>query len=63
MQYVALLDLGDWLSNGSLVYLENAKNCGAFRLCRRIGSCFKSKFAGEVGYYLARINRRIQPND
>ena len=62
LQYVALLDVGDWLANGSLVYLENAKSAGLPELPPH-WELLKSKFAGEVGYYLARINRRIQPND
>jgi 16S rRNA (guanine966-N2)-methyltransferase len=61
-QYVALLDTGGWLSNGGFVYLENEKSVGAPRLPTH-WDLLKSKFAGEVGYYLARVNRRIQANE
>jgi 16S rRNA (guanine966-N2)-methyltransferase len=61
-QYVALLDTGDWLSRGGIVYLENEKSAGLPPLPQH-WELLKSKFAGEVGYYLARVNRRIQRNE
>jgi 16S rRNA (guanine966-N2)-methyltransferase len=61
-QYVALLDAGNWLSSGGLVYLENEKSQGTPSLPTH-WELLKSKFAGEVGYHLARVNRRIQPNE
>ena len=61
-QYVALLEAGNWLSNGGLLYLENAKREAVPTLPPQ-WQLLKSKFAGEVGYHLVRVNRRIQPND
>jgi 16S rRNA (guanine966-N2)-methyltransferase len=61
-QYVALLDAGNWLSSGGLVYLENERSEGVPSLPAH-WQLLKSKFAGEVGYHLARVNRRIQPNE
>jgi 16S rRNA (guanine966-N2)-methyltransferase len=61
-QYVALLDAGNWMSSGGLVYLENEKSEGVPSLPAN-WQLLKSKFAGEVGYHLARVNRRIQPNE
>jgi len=52
-EYVALLDAGGWLPNGGLVYLENAKSAGVPSLPPH-WDLLKSKFAGEVGYHLAR---------
>lgn len=49
-----LLDAGSWLRSGSLVYLESARAQGAPVLPPR-WELLKSKSAGEVGYYLARI--------
>jgi 16S rRNA (guanine966-N2)-methyltransferase len=56
-EYVALLDAGDWLPDGGLVYLENEKSAGVPSLPPH-WDLLKSKFAGEVGYHLARKNRQ-----
>ena len=61
-QYVALLEAGNWLSDGGLLYLENAKREAVPTLPPQ-WQLLKSKFAGEVGYHLVRVNRRIQPNE
>ena len=58
-EYVALLNTGGWLKVGSLVYLENAKSAGPPRLPAH-WELLKSKSAGEVGYYLARVKARIE---
>jgi len=50
----ALLDAGTWLKRGSLVYLESPRELGAPTLPQG-WEMLKSKSAGEVGYYLARI--------
>jgi 16S rRNA (guanine966-N2)-methyltransferase len=55
--YVALLDAGGWVSNGGWVYLESEKQAGVPSLPPN-WELLKSKSAGEVGYHLARINRR-----
>ena len=60
--YVALLEAGNWLTSGGLIYLESAKRDGVPSL-PPAWALLKSKFAGEVGYHLVRVNRRIQPND
>jgi 16S rRNA (guanine966-N2)-methyltransferase len=57
-EYVPLLDAGEWLRAGALVYLENEKAAGAPKLAPR-WELLKSKSAGEVGYHLARVNARI----
>jgi 16S rRNA (guanine966-N2)-methyltransferase len=54
-QYVALLDANGWVSNGSLVYLENERGAGVPALPPH-WELLKSKSAGEVRYHLARIN-------
>jgi len=56
-EFVPLLDTGGWLSNGSLVYLENERTAGVPRLPSH-WELLKSKSAGEVGYHLARFNGR-----
>ncbi len=56
-QYVPLLDEGNWLNIGGLVYLENEKAAGVPRLPSH-WELLKSKSAGEVGYHLARVNVR-----
>jgi 16S rRNA (guanine966-N2)-methyltransferase len=56
-EYVALLDKGDWLRPGALVYLENEKSAGVPQLPGH-WEILKSKSAGEVGYHLARVNAR-----
>ena len=57
-----LLWRGSWLSDEGLVYLESEKRAGVPPLPAH-WELLKSKFAGEVGYHLARVNRRIQPNE
>jgi 16S rRNA (guanine966-N2)-methyltransferase len=56
-EYVPLLDGGEWLAPGALVYLENEKTAGVPPLPAR-WQLLKSKSAGEVGYHLARVNAR-----
>jgi 16S rRNA (guanine966-N2)-methyltransferase len=56
-EYIPLLDAGDWVKTGGLVYLENEKSAGAPVLPAH-WELLKSKFAGEVGYHLARVNAR-----
>jgi 16S rRNA (guanine966-N2)-methyltransferase len=53
-EYVPLLDTGGWVSNGSLVYLENERTAGLPRLPAN-WEVLKSKSAGEVGYHLVRL--------
>jgi 16S rRNA (guanine966-N2)-methyltransferase len=56
-EYVPLLDAGQWLKDGALVYLENEKRDGVPTLPAH-WQLLKSKSAGEVGYHLARVNAR-----
>jgi 16S rRNA (guanine966-N2)-methyltransferase len=56
-EYIPLLDGGDWLKAGGLVYLENERTSGAPALPGH-WELLKSKSAGEVGYHLARVNGR-----
>jgi 16S rRNA (guanine966-N2)-methyltransferase len=56
-EYIPLLDTGDWLKAGSLVYLENERAAGVPALPGH-WELLKSKSAGEVGYHLARVNGR-----
>ena len=56
-EYIPLLDTGDWLKVGSLVYLENERSAGVPALPGH-WELLKSKSAGEVGYHLARVNPR-----
>jgi 16S rRNA (guanine966-N2)-methyltransferase len=56
-EYVPLLDAGNWLNLGGLVYLENEKASGPPVLPAH-WEFLKSKSAGEVGYYLARVSPR-----
>jgi len=56
-EYVPLLDEGQWLKPGSLVYLENEKRAGVPPLPAH-WQLLKSKSAGEVGYHLARVVAR-----
>jgi 16S rRNA (guanine966-N2)-methyltransferase len=53
-EYVPMLDSGNWVKPGGLVYLENEKNEGAPALPPG-WEMLKSKSAGEVGYHLARV--------
>ena len=56
-EYVPLLDAGEWLRPGTLVYLENEKKAGVPGLPPH-WEVLKSKSAGEVGYHLVRVNGR-----
>jgi 16S rRNA (guanine966-N2)-methyltransferase len=56
-EYVPMLDAGQWLKPGGLVYLENQKTEGVPALPAH-WELLKSKSAGEVGYHLARVNPR-----
>jgi len=56
-EYVPLLDAGNWVKVGGLVYLENEKLSGVPPLPAH-WELLKSKSAGEVGYHLARVNSR-----
>jgi 16S rRNA (guanine966-N2)-methyltransferase len=58
-QYVALLDQGGWVQAGSFVYLESEKAAGPPHVPAN-WVLLKSKSAGEVGYYLARVNARTE---
>jgi 16S rRNA (guanine966-N2)-methyltransferase len=60
-EYVPMLDAGNWLKVGGLVYLENEKAAGAPVLPSH-WELLKSKAAGEVGYHLARVDARAQVN-
>ena len=51
-EYIPLLDGGEWLKVGGLVYLENERAAGAPALPGH-WELLKSKSAGEVGYHLA----------
>jgi len=57
VEYIPLLDAGNWLNVGGLVYLENERAAGAPALPDH-WEMLKSKWAGEVGYHLARVNGR-----
>jgi 16S rRNA (guanine966-N2)-methyltransferase len=59
-EFVPLLDAGGWVKAGGLVYLENERTGGVPRLPAN-WELLKSKSAGEVGYYLARVNARPGP--
>jgi 16S rRNA (guanine966-N2)-methyltransferase len=56
-EYVPMLDSGNWVRPGGLVYLENEKAEGAPALPPH-WELLKSKSAGEVGYHLARVSSR-----
>jgi 16S rRNA (guanine966-N2)-methyltransferase len=56
-EYVPMLDSGNWVKPGGLVYLENEKAEGAPALPPG-WELLKSKSAGEVGYHLARVSSR-----
>jgi 16S rRNA (guanine966-N2)-methyltransferase len=56
-EYVPMLDAGNWVSPGGLVYLENERTGGLPELPSH-WELLKSKSAGEVGYHLARVNGR-----
>ena len=56
-EYMPMLDEGNWLKVGGLVYLENERLAGEPKLPAH-WELLKSKSAGEVGYHLARVNGR-----
>jgi 16S rRNA (guanine966-N2)-methyltransferase len=56
-EYITLLDGGDWLKAGGVVYLESEKSAGAPAIPPH-WELLKSKSAGEVGYHLARVHAR-----
>ena len=56
-EFLPLLDAGDWVRPGGLVYLENEKSAGVPELPSH-WELLKSKSAGEVGYHLARVAAR-----
>jgi 16S rRNA (guanine966-N2)-methyltransferase len=56
-EYVPMLDAGNWLNVGGLVYLENERTAGVPELPSH-WELLKSKTAGEVGYHLARASSR-----
>ena len=56
-EYVPMLDAGNWVNVGGLVYLENERADGAPALPPH-WELLKSKSAGEVGYHLARVSSR-----
>jgi 16S rRNA (guanine966-N2)-methyltransferase len=60
-EYVPMLDEGQWLKPGALVYLENEKKAGVPPLPVH-WQLLKSKSAGEVGYHLARVVARALAN-
>ena len=56
-EYIPLLDSGNWLNVGGLIYLENERAAGVPALPDH-WELLKSKSAGEVGYHLVRVNGR-----
>jgi 16S rRNA (guanine966-N2)-methyltransferase len=56
-EFIPLIDAGDWVKPGGLLYLESEKSAGAPALPPH-WELLKSKSAGEVGYHLARVNAR-----
>jgi 16S rRNA (guanine966-N2)-methyltransferase len=56
-EYIPMLDEGNWVRAGGLVYLENERIGGLPDLPSH-WELLKSKSAGEVGYHLARVNGR-----
>jgi 16S rRNA (guanine966-N2)-methyltransferase len=56
-EFIPLIDQGNWVKPGGLVYLENEKAAGAPALPSH-WELLKSKSAGEVGYHLVRVNAR-----
>ena len=56
-EFIPLIDAGDWVKAGGLVYLENERTAGAPGLPSH-WELLKSKSAGEVGYHLVRVNAR-----
>ena len=58
-EYMPVLDEGNWLKVGGLVYLENERLAGKPKLPGH-WELLKSKSAGEVRYHLARVNAGIK---
>jgi 16S rRNA (guanine966-N2)-methyltransferase len=56
-EFIPLLDAGNWVKPGGLVYLENERAAGVPGLPSH-WELLKSKSAGEVGYHLVRVNAR-----
>ena len=56
-EYIPLLDSGNSLTVGGLIYLENERAAGVPALPGH-WELLKSKSAGEVGYHLVRVNGR-----
>lgn len=56
-EFIPMIDQGNWVKPGGLVYLENEKSGGAPDLPSH-WELLKSKSAGEVGYHLVRVNAR-----
>jgi 16S rRNA (guanine966-N2)-methyltransferase len=56
-EFIPMIDAGEWVKTGGLVYLENEKSAGSPVLPEH-WELLKSKSAGEVGYHLARVNAR-----
>jgi 16S rRNA (guanine966-N2)-methyltransferase len=56
-EFMPLLDAGNWVKPGGLVYLENERAAAVPVLPSR-WELQKSKSAGEVGYHLVRVNAR-----
>ena len=56
-EYIPLIDAGDWIKAGGLIYLETERSAGVPRLPSH-WELLKSKSAGEVGYHLARVTAR-----
>jgi 16S rRNA (guanine966-N2)-methyltransferase len=57
-EYIPLVDAGNRLKTGALVYLENERAAGVPPLPPH-WELLKSKSAGQVGYHLARVNARL----
>ncbi len=56
-EYIPLLDRGDWVKAGGMVYLESEKSVGVPAIPAH-WELLKSKSAGEVGYHLVRVHAR-----
>jgi 16S rRNA (guanine966-N2)-methyltransferase len=56
-EFVPMIDQGNWVKPGGLVYLESEKSAGVPGVPPH-WELLKSKSAGEVGYHLARVNAR-----
>jgi 16S rRNA (guanine966-N2)-methyltransferase len=56
-EFIPMIDAGNWVKPGGLLYLENERSAGVPVLPEH-WELLKSKSAGEVGYHLARVNAR-----